>query len=194
MNKDLKNDFYSLPKELLLHLNDNLKNSNDSQSGFKRLKGMCDQKGMGYTQAKKVKHEMENGMEPQVYKLIGGDELLSWINDMFKLYVSSYGSTNTGTNALSVIARTEATKAVNMATDQAYQTAAQDGINIEKEWLSSEDEDVRDTHVELNGQVVGVNDVFIVPSAPSHKASSPALFPQASENINCRCTIIAKIT
>jgi hypothetical protein len=42
---------------------------------------MCDQKGMGYTQAKKVKHEMENGMEPQVYKLIGGDELLSWIND-----------------------------------------------------------------------------------------------------------------
>ena len=81
MNKDLKNDFYSLPKELLLHLNDNLKNSNDSQSGFKRLKGMCDQKGMGYTQAKKVKHEMENGMEPQVYKLIGGDELLSWIND-----------------------------------------------------------------------------------------------------------------
>ncbi len=93
-----------------------------------------------------------------------------------------------------MIARTEATKAVNMATDQAYQTAAQDGINIEKEWLSSEDEDVRDTHVELNGQVVGVNDVFIVPSAPSHKASSPGLFSQASENINCRCTIIAKIT
>jgi len=81
MNKDLKNDFYSLPKELLSHLNNNLENSNESQSGFKRLKGMCDQKGIGYKQAKKVKHEMESDMEPQVYKLIGGDELLSWIND-----------------------------------------------------------------------------------------------------------------
>lgn len=81
MNKDLKNDFYKLPVELLSHLMKNLNGSSKSENGFKRLKGICDQKGMGYKQAKKVKHEMENGMEPTVYKLIGGDELLSWIND-----------------------------------------------------------------------------------------------------------------
>ena len=81
MNKDLKNDFYKLPDELLSHLIKNLKSSNKSQNGFKRLKGLCDQKGVGYKQAKKIKHEMEDNMEPTVYKLIGGDELLSFIND-----------------------------------------------------------------------------------------------------------------
>ncbi len=81
MNKDLKNDFYKLPDELLHHLTKNLKGSNKSENGFKRLKGICDQKGIGYKQAKKIKHEMENDMEPTVYKLIGGDELLSFINN-----------------------------------------------------------------------------------------------------------------
>ena len=70
MNKDLKNDFYKFPVELLSHLMKNLNGSNKSENGFKRLKGICDQKGMGYKQAKKIKHEMENDMEPTVYKLI----------------------------------------------------------------------------------------------------------------------------
>jgi hypothetical protein len=81
MNKDLKNDFYPLSDELLSNLQHNLAKSNKSQNGYKRLETMCDQKGMGYKQAKKIKHEMENDMEPTVYKLIGGDELLQWIDD-----------------------------------------------------------------------------------------------------------------
>ena len=56
MNKDLKNDFYKLPVELLSHLMKNLNGSNESHNGFKRLKGICDQKGVGYKQAKKIKH------------------------------------------------------------------------------------------------------------------------------------------
>jgi len=80
MNKDLKNDFYKIPPELLSLLNDNLKHSDKSMSGYKRLKSLCDEKGVGYQQAKKIKHEMENGMNPEVYKLIGGDELLEWIS------------------------------------------------------------------------------------------------------------------
>jgi len=81
MNKDLKNDFYSLPQELFRSLKNNLDKSSESQSGYKRLKNLCDQKGVGYKQAKKIKHEMENGMEPEVYKLVGGDKLLDWIGD-----------------------------------------------------------------------------------------------------------------
>ena len=80
MNKDLKNDFYRIPPELLSTLNDNLKHSDKGMSGYKRLKSLCDEKGVGYQQAKKIKHEMENGMEPEVYKLIGGDELLNWVS------------------------------------------------------------------------------------------------------------------
>ena len=80
MNNDLKNDFYTLPNSLLSHLQNNLKNSDKTHNGYDRLETMCGQKGVGYKQAKKIKHEMENDMEPTVYKLIGGDELLEWID------------------------------------------------------------------------------------------------------------------
>lgn len=90
------------------------------------------------------------------------------------------------------IARTESTKAVNMATDQAYQTAAANGINIRKEWLSSRDDKVRETHVELDGQTVGVNEDFVVRSTGA-SGPSPAAFGEAAEDINCRCTIIAVV-
>ena len=79
-----------------------------------------------------------------------------------------------------------------MATDQAYTTAANNGINIRKEWLSSRDDSVRDTHVELDGQVVDVNDKFVVPST-GDSTESPAAFGIAEEDINCRCTLIPVI-
>ena len=90
------------------------------------------------------------------------------------------------------IARTEATKAINLATNQSYQTAANEGIRIRKEWLSSRDDKVRDTHVELDGQVVGVNEDFVVPSN-GEKGESPGSFESPAESINCRCTIIPVI-
>lgn len=97
-----------------------------------------------------------------------------------------------GAERARTIARTEATKAVNMATDQAYGAAANSGINIRKEWLVSYDDRVRDTHIELDGQVVNVNDQFVVPST-GDRTESPAAFGIASEDINCRCTLIPVI-
>ena len=87
-----------------------------------------------------------------------------------------------------MIARTEATKAINLATDQSYQTAANEGIKIRKEWLSSRDDKVRETHRELDGQTVGVNEDFVVPST-GEQAPAPAAFADPAESINCRCTI-----
>jgi hypothetical protein len=81
MNKDLKNDFYKLPDELLGHLTNTLKSTNKNVNGYERLSNLCRNKGVNYGQAKKIKHEMENGMDPQVYKLVGGDDLFSWLND-----------------------------------------------------------------------------------------------------------------
>lgn len=91
-----------------------------------------------------------------------------------------------------MIARTESTKAVNLATNQSYQTAANEGIKIQKEWLSSRDDKVRETHRELDRQVVGVNEDFTVPST-GEKGSSPGAFNNPAESINCRCTIIPVI-
>ena len=87
-----------------------------------------------------------------------------------------------------MIARTESTKAINLATTQAYNAAQVDGINIRKQWLSANDSLVRDTHKELNGKIVGVNEMFVVPSN-GNKGLSPANFGEAEEDINCRCTI-----
>jgi hypothetical protein len=81
MNKDLKYDFYKLPDELLNTLNHNLKRSSKKVNGYERLSNLCKDKGVNYGQAKKIKHEMENGLDPQAYKLVGGDDLLEWLND-----------------------------------------------------------------------------------------------------------------
>ena len=81
MNKDLKNDFYKLPDELLETLNNNLRRVSNKTNGYERLSTLCKNKGVNYGQAKKIKHEMENGMDPQAYKLVGGEELLEWLND-----------------------------------------------------------------------------------------------------------------
>ena len=81
MNKDLKNDFYKLPDELLEVLNKNLTRCDSKANGYERLSTLCKNKGVNYGQAKMIKHEMENGMNPQSYELIGGNELLEWLND-----------------------------------------------------------------------------------------------------------------
>ena len=81
MNKDLKNDFYKLPDELLGMLTNNLRSVSNKVNGYERLSTLCKNKGVNYGQAKKIKHEMENDMDPKAYKLIGGEELFEWLND-----------------------------------------------------------------------------------------------------------------
>ena len=58
--------------------------------------------------------------------------------------------------------------------------------------LRQRDDKVRDTHMELDGQVVDVNEKFVVPST-GNSTESPAAFGIAEEDINCRCTLIPVI-
>ena len=130
------------------------------------------------TTANKIKRIVEAG-------LLNGDSVDEMARELERDVIFSAKRART-------IARTESTKAVNMATDQAYTTAANNGINIRKEWLSSRDDKVRDTHVELDGQIVNVNEKFVVPST-GDSTDTPAGFGIASEDINCRCTLIPVI-
>jgi len=127
------------------------------------------------TTANKMKDVIEKG-------LLEGDSI-----DEIASSISQH--TAFGIKRSRTIARTEATKAVNLASEQAYNTAQADGIKIRKEWLSSRDDLVRETHQELDGQIVGVNEMFVVPSTGA-QGSSPSNFGVASEDINCRCTIL----
>ena len=87
-----------------------------------------------------------------------------------------------------MIARTESTRAANLGTQRAYSEAMAIGIQVRKQWLSARDESVRNSHAALDGQTVGVNENFV--SESGAEALSPASFGDASEDVNCRCTMI----
>jgi SPP1 gp7 family putative phage head morphogenesis protein len=78
------------------------------------------------------------------------------------------------------IARTEMIGASNGASMEGYRQAGAD----RKEWLSSRDADVRESHQDLDGEVVPLSSPF----------SNGLMFPggsgPAEEVINCRCTLL----
>jgi len=80
MNSDLKNDKYKVPKELLEKLKLNLSNLNKKEKGYSRCKDITNKGFLTYPQAKKIKFELENELGDDEYKIIGGDDMLDFIN------------------------------------------------------------------------------------------------------------------
>jgi len=86
------------------------------------------------------------------------------------------------------IAQTETTKAINTATNEAYQLfEEQENVKVLKEWISSRDDKVREEHAALDdAEPIPVADQFEI---DGYRAQAPASFGVASMDINCRCTI-----
>ena len=86
------------------------------------------------------------------------------------------------------IAQTETTKAINTATNEAYQLfEEQENVKVLKEWISSRDDKVRAEHAALDdADPIPVTDQFEI---DGYRAQAPASFGVASMDINCRCTI-----
>lgn len=82
------------------------------------------------------------------------------------------------------IARTETHGAANYGSDQA---ARELGLPLRREWLAAHDERTRDTHAAADGQIVGMDDPFLVGDAVLMYPGDPAGPPE--EVINCRCTL-----
>ena len=80
MNSDLKNDEYKLPKELIEKLISALSGIDKSEKGFNRCKDITEKGFVTYPQAKKIKYELENELEGGGYEVIGGDDMLDFIN------------------------------------------------------------------------------------------------------------------
>ena len=81
MNNDLKNDIYTLPTTLIKQLKSNLSSLTPTDKGYKRCKNILSSGQLTHTQAKKLKHELENDMVESEYDIIGGDEMLHFIDD-----------------------------------------------------------------------------------------------------------------
>ena len=83
--------------------------------------------------------------------------------------------------------RTEATRATNKASLQAYREAQQDGIKVLKKWLNAPYGDYREAHNELaKMKPIGVNELFWIGNL---SAECPATFGEASQDCNCRCVL-----
>lgn len=86
-----------------------------------------------------------------------------------------------------MIAQTETTSAINQATNEAYrQIEKEEDIKILKQWISSNDDRVREEHQQLDGKIVPASEDFTV---GSYSGSAPAGFGAPEMDINCRCTI-----
>ena len=81
MNKDLKNDIYSLPDGLVEKLTSIFTNLKPKQKGYERCKNLVDNPKLTHSQAKKFKHELENDLEDTDYDVVGGDDRLDFINN-----------------------------------------------------------------------------------------------------------------
>jgi SPP1 gp7 family putative phage head morphogenesis protein len=83
------------------------------------------------------------------------------------------------------IARTETIGSYNAGTNEGYK---QSDVVAGKEWSSTLDDRTRDTHAEMDGQRVGLDEDFESPSG-AH-AQCPGSFGVAEEDINCRCATL----
>ena len=86
------------------------------------------------------------------------------------------------------IAQTETTKAINTATNEAYKEFQEaENVQVMKEWISSRDDSVRQTHADLDdGDPIPVDSDFEI---DGYSGAAPASFGDPAMDINCRCTI-----
>lgn len=85
-------------------------------------------------------------------------------------------------------ARTAVTCAQNKARFDSYERAEELGIKMKKVWLATLDDRTRESHVELDGEEVEINEKF----------SNGLMFPadpdgEPSQIYNCRCRMITQI-
>lgn len=85
-----------------------------------------------------------------------------------------------------MIARTEVIGTSNFANMAAY---AQSGLDLEKTWVSTPDDRVRETHADAMGQTRKLEEPFSVGGYEAQYPGDGSL--PAEEIINCRCTVVA---
>lgn len=94
----------------------------------------------------------------------------------------------TGMNRTSAVrnARTMTTGAQNGGRQQSYEDLASNGVAVQKQWIATLDSRTRDSHRDLDGEIVDYKDTFSNGlEYPGDRAGDPA------EVYNCRCTMRA---
>jgi SPP1 gp7 family putative phage head morphogenesis protein len=85
------------------------------------------------------------------------------------------------------VARTEAARTADIGSRASSMDAADQGVDIQRQWHASRDGKTRDAHISLDGQRVDVDEPF---SYGDMTSMGIGQWPDIGMNINCRCTII----
>ena len=85
-----------------------------------------------------------------------------------------------------LIARTETVSAANGA---ATINAKETGLQLNKIWIAAIDSRTRPDHLIVNGQIIGVDDYFIVGGYKMSQPGDRTHGADSSEICNCRCTV-----
>lgn len=85
-------------------------------------------------------------------------------------------------------ARTAVTTAQNTARLDTYKEAQKKGIGLQKQWIATLDNRTRDSHVDLDGEIVDVDKTF------SNGMDCPGGSGPPEEVYNCRCRMVAHLT
>ena len=116
-------------------------------------------------------------MESAVYAVIEGETFVDRAENHVR---------NGDVAALQTLAESEYHRVYNTAVnDGVTEYIRETGAVVEKVWLTVGDDRVRDTHEDLAGVSVGVNDRFYTFDGDS--ALFPGGFANPENNVNCRC-------
>ena len=85
------------------------------------------------------------------------------------------------------IVQTESNRVMNDAAYAQSMSLQADGQDVYKIWIATLDDRTRDTHAELDGEKIRPDEEFV--TSDGDRALSPGNFREASNNINCRCSI-----
>ena len=89
------------------------------------------------------------------------------------------------------IARTETVRAQADGANARYRQAAAEGVELELEWLSARDSNVRPEHRDIDGQRIAVSGRFRF--GDGVETTGPGLSGDPSHDCNCRCASVARV-
>jgi HK97 family phage portal protein len=131
-------------------------------------------------------HDLETEYQQEGYR-VHTDKVAKGIKEEFTEF-SRYRSYR--------IARTEVAGASNAATHKAQQVAQKqlgNNVVIKRQWLSSRDDRVRDSHKHMDGQIVGLDEPFTIYTPEGQPTERKLNYPadyeadEPAETIHCRC-------